>query len=54
MKNNNKIKEKQKKNLYDFDYESEEEKKLKKNYRQIKNLPQRDVKNKNRKQRTSY
>lgn len=30
MKNNNKIKEKQKKNLYDFDYESEEEKKLKK------------------------
>ena len=30
MKNNNKIKEKQKKNLYDFDYESEEEKKIKK------------------------
>ena len=30
MKNNNKIKKKQKKNLYDFDYESEEEKKLKK------------------------
>lgn len=30
MKKNNKIKEKQKKNLYDFDYESEEEKKLKK------------------------